>query len=68
MRLPSFHESPSTRMRPNVPALILIAVGVILLLQNLGLWNVSLGRLIATWWPAVLVVLGVSMLFKRSSK
>jgi len=55
-------------MRPNVPALILIAVGVILLLQNLGLWNVSLGRLIATWWPAILIVLGMSMLFKRSSK
>ena len=55
-------------MRLNVPALILIAVGIILLLENLGMWNVSLGRLIATWWPAILIVLGVSMLFKRSSK
>ena len=52
-------------MRMNVPAFILIAVGIVLLLNNLGLWNVSLAHLIATWWPAVLIVLGVSMLFKR---
>lgn len=55
-------------MRLNIPALILIAVGLIFLLENLGLWHVSLGRLIATWWPAILIVLGVSMLFKRTSK
>ncbi len=55
-------------MRLNVPALILIAIGVILLLENLGLWHASLGRLIATWWPAILIIVGASMLFKRSSK
>jgi hypothetical protein len=49
----------------NIPALILIAIGLILLLNNLGLWNVSLAHLIQTWWPAVLIVLGVGMLLKR---
>ena len=53
-------------MRLNVPALVLIAIGAILLLNNLGLWNVSLAHLIATWWPAVLIVLGVSMMFRRA--
>jgi hypothetical protein len=55
-------------MRFNIPALILIAVGVILLMQHLGLWNVNISRLIATWWPAILIVVGVSMMFKRSAK
>ena len=55
-------------MRVNTPALILIAVGVILLLRNLGLLNVNLGHLIVTWWPLILIVLGVSMMLRRSSK
>jgi hypothetical protein len=52
-------------MRANVPALILIAIGVILLLDNLGLWNVNLTHVIHTWWPALLIAVGVSMMFKR---
>jgi hypothetical protein len=52
-------------MRPNVPAIILIVLGVVFLLNNLGLWDVSLARLIHTWWPLVLIAVGISMLFKR---
>ena len=52
-------------MRANVPALVLIAVGAILLLHNLGLLNVNIGHLIVTWWPVVLIALGASMMFKR---
>ncbi|MBS0193406.1 MAG: hypothetical protein JSR34_04105 [Proteobacteria bacterium] len=52
-------------MRANVPALILIVLGIIFLLDNLGLWNVSLTHLVHTWWPAILILVGVSMLFKR---
>ncbi|MBS0458171.1 MAG: hypothetical protein JSS44_12685 [Proteobacteria bacterium] len=52
-------------MRINTPAIILIVIGAILLLNNLGLWNVSIAHLVQTWWPAVLIVLGVSMLFRR---
>ena len=52
-------------MRASVPGIILIVIGTILLLDHLGLWNVSLTHLITTWWPAALIVLGVSMLFKR---
>lgn len=51
-----------------VPALILIVVGAILLLNNLGYTSVSLGRLISTWWPAILVVVGVSMLVGASKR
>jgi Domain of unknown function (DUF5668) len=55
-------------MKPNlIPALILIAVGLLFLAQNLGWTDLSLGRLIGTWWPAILVLVGVGMLFSRSS-
>jgi len=40
--------------------LILIVVGVALVLQNLG----KLPALIATWWPLLLVLLGIKCLVK----
>lgn len=52
-------------MRANTPALVLIVIGTILLLNNLGLWNISLTRFVHTWWPALLIAVGASMLFKR---
>ncbi len=52
-------------MRANIPAIVLIVIGTILLLNNLHLWNVSITHLIQTWWPAILIVLGLSMMFKR---
>lgn len=48
-----------------VAALVLIVVGTLFLLNNLGFTNLSLGRLISTWWPAILIVVGVGLLFGR---
>ncbi|HJW47673.1 MAG TPA: DUF5668 domain-containing protein [Lysobacter sp.] len=48
-----------------VAALVLIVVGTLFLLNNLGFTNLSLGRLISTWWPAILVVVGLGLLFNR---
>lgn len=48
-----------------IPALVLIVLGVIFLLNNLGYTNLGLGQLIATWWPLILIVAGLSMLFRR---
>lgn len=45
--------------------LILIIVGTLFLLNNLGYTNLTLGRLIATWWPAILIVAGIAMLLDR---
>ena len=39
--------------------LIVTAVGVVFLLNNLNMWDISLGML----WPAALVAIGVSILF-----
>jgi uncharacterized membrane protein YhhN len=48
-------------MRGNVAAIVLIVVGSYFLLSNLGLINISLREVIATWWPLVLIAVGISM-------
>jgi len=48
-------------MRGNIAAIVLILVGSYFLLSNLGLINISMRELIATWWPAVLIAVGASM-------
>ena len=50
-------------MRGNVGAIVLILVGAFFLLSNLGLLNFSLRELIATWWPLILILLGLGMFF-----
>ena len=48
-------------MRGNIAAIVLIVVGSYFLLSNLGLINISLREVIATWWPLVLIAVGISM-------
>jgi hypothetical protein len=45
-------------------ALILIVLGVLFLLSNLG-WIPNLGPLFAKWWPLILILIGVSSLVRR---
>jgi hypothetical protein len=51
-------------MRPRIGAVILIVLGALFLLSNLG-WLPRLGPLFAQWWPLILIVVGVSMLVRR---
>jgi len=55
-------------MKFNFAAIVLILVGSYFLLSNLGLLNISMREIIATWWPAILIALGVSMLFGHKNK
>ncbi|MFC3549759.1 LiaI-LiaF-like domain-containing protein [Lysobacter cavernae] len=48
-----------------VGALVLVVIGTLFLLNNLGFTDMSLGRLLTTWWPAILIAVGLGMLFKR---
>ncbi len=50
-------------MKGNVAAIALIVFGTFFLLTNLGLINVSLADLFKTWWPAILIAVGVAMFF-----
>ena len=45
--------------------LLLIVIGVLFLLENLGALPVPLRELIRTWWPLILIVAGVAGLMRR---
>jgi hypothetical protein len=47
-----------------ITAIVLITLGVLFLLNNLGYTNLSLGRLITTWWPVVLILIGIQLLLR----
>jgi hypothetical protein len=51
-------------IKPRVGALILIVLGALFLLSNLGMLP-RLGPLFAQWWPLILIVVGVSMLVRK---
>ncbi|MDY0105795.1 MAG: DUF5668 domain-containing protein [Giesbergeria sp.] len=48
-------------MRGNVAAIVLIVVGSFLLLTNLGVIDISLRELLRTWWPLILIAVGVGL-------
>lgn len=48
-----------------VGALILITLGVIFLLKNLGIADIRIFDLLSVWWPLILIVVGISMLIRR---
>ena len=50
-------------MRGHVGALVLIAIGSFFLLSNLGVLHISIGELIRTWWPLILIAVGVGLFF-----
>lgn len=52
-------------MKPRISAFIVIAIGVLFLLQNMGIANLDLGNLISKWWPLILIAVGISMLFRQ---
>jgi len=53
------------RNRSNVGAYVLIALGIYFLLSKLDLIP-NLIPLLFDWWPVILIVIGVSMLVRRS--
>jgi hypothetical protein len=51
-----------------IPAVVLIALGLLFLLNNLGYTNLSLGRLITTWWPVILILVGINLLLRDRNR
>jgi hypothetical protein len=51
-------------IKPRFAAIVLIVLGALFLLSNLG-WLPRLGPLFAQWWPLILIVVGVSLLVRR---
>ena len=53
------------RTRSRTGAYILILIGAIFLLINLGVLPVAeLRALLAQWWPLILILVGVAMLLR----
>jgi TM2 domain-containing membrane protein YozV len=56
--------APEPRSGPPIGAIILIGLGVIFLLDNLGMWHFHwFGRM----WPVILIAMGVWLFMRRSS-
>lgn len=53
------------RTRSVLAPVILIVLGTLFLLSNLGLLP-HLGPLFARWWPVVLIGIGVMLLLRRA--
>ncbi len=45
--------------------LVILFLGIVFTLNNLGITNVSVGRLIGTYWPLILIAIGLLTLFSR---
>jgi hypothetical protein len=50
-----------------IGAYILIGLGIIFLLSNLG-WLPPLRLLMAQWWPLILIIVGILLLIRHSSR
>ena len=50
--------------RSGIVAIVLIVLGALFLLSNLGVIP-RLGALFTTWWPLILILVGVSLLLRR---
>ena len=51
------------RSRSRIGAFVLILIGVVFLLINLGVLPVAeLRELLAKWWPLILIIVGVMLL------
>jgi hypothetical protein len=55
-------------MKGNFAAIVLVLLGTFFLLSNLGLISVSLAELFKTWWPLILIAVGLMLFFTPNGK
>jgi membrane protein DedA with SNARE-associated domain len=48
--------------------LVFIALGAALLMDRLHYWNFDLGRFLSTWWPLLLIIIGLGLLFDKPKR
>ena len=54
-------------MKFSLSGMVLIVAGGLGLAHNLGYLDINLAYLLLTWWPLILVALGVGFFFTPSS-
>jgi len=52
----------------SVGGIVLIVLGTVFLLNNLGIAKLPIRELAARWWPAILIIVGFSLLARRRNK
>jgi hypothetical protein len=55
------------KSRTRIGAYILIGLGIIFLMSNFG-WIPRLHVLMAQWWPLILIIVGILLLIRHSSR
>jgi hypothetical protein len=55
-------------MKGSIGGIVLIVLGSLFLINNLGIARISIGEIIGKWWPAILIIVGISMLARRRKK
>jgi hypothetical protein len=48
-------------MKGNFAAIVLVVIGAVILLRNLGMLNFNFVEVVGVWWPVVLIGLGVGL-------
>jgi hypothetical protein len=56
-------SSKEKQMKGNVAAIVLVLAGALALAMNLNLLQMDILALVRTWWPIVLILLGVGLFF-----
>ena len=54
-------------MKFSFSGMVLITAGGLALANNLGYLDINLAHLLRTWWPLILVALGIGFFFTPSS-
>jgi hypothetical protein len=52
-------------MKGNFAAIVLIVVGALFLLTNLDVLSINIGEILRTWWPVILIILGLGLFSRR---
>jgi ABC-type multidrug transport system permease subunit len=55
------------RSKSAIGAYILIGLGILFLLSNLG-WIPPIRLLVSQWWPLILIIVGILVLIRHSSR
>jgi hypothetical protein len=61
-------EQGGKDMIRSIGGIVLIALGAIFLLNNLGIAKLPIREIVAKWWPAILILVGISLLTRRMKK
>jgi hypothetical protein len=63
-----FRNQEKKDMIGSIGGIVLIVLGAVFLLNNLGIAKLPIRELAAKWWPAILILVGVSLLTRRLKK